>query len=121
MSMRINGMIGQTMAMDGLNPLSTQKASQTPKINTGSSAEVVDSIARNLEETKESVRQLQELSDMTIGRKLQFNVNSDLNKVVISVVDRSTNQVIKEIPSEDVQKMQARFNKVIGLLFDEMI
>ena len=59
---------------------------------------------------------------MVIGRRsLRFSVNEELGEVVISVLDPSTNKVIKEIPSEDIQKMKVSMKKAIGLLFDEMI
>ena len=58
---------------------------------------------------------------MVMGRKLQFNVNEELGAVVVKVVDPSTNQVIKEIPSADVQRIKANIRKAIGVLFDEMI
>ena len=48
-----------------------------------------------------------------------FNVNEEIDKVVVKIVDPSTNKVIKEIPSEDIQKLQARIRETIGLLVDE--
>mgnify|MGYP003426118257 FL=1 len=56
-----------------------------------------------------------------MGRKVQFNVNQELDQVVVTIVDPSTNNVIKEIPSADIQKLKVRIRKTIGLLFDEMI
>ncbi|MFA6936610.1 MAG: flagellar protein FlaG [Treponema sp.] len=121
---------GQTMAMDGRTLNTSAVASQVkkssvdlPKTSTlpSSSAEVAQNIANNLANVKEDVAQLQKLSDIAMGHKLQFNVNEDLGEVIIKVVDPKTNQTIREIPSADVQKMQMRISKVIGLIFDEMI
>ena len=61
------------------------------------------------------------MSDMVMNRKLQFNVNSELGSVIVKIVDPNTEQVIKEIPSEDIQKLKIRIRKTIGILFDEMI
>ena len=58
---------------------------------------------------------------MVMGPKLQFRVNQELGSIVINVVDPNTNKVIKEIPSEDIQKLKVRMKKAIGMLFDEMI
>jgi flagellar protein FlaG len=120
--------IGQTMAMDGRSYYSAPAVKQKTTVDlpdTGrlpsSSAEVAQTIEQNLAQVKESVAQLQKLSDLTVGHKLQFNVNNELGEVIVKVVDPKTNQVIKEIPSEDVQNMQIRMKKVLGLLFDEMI
>lgn len=116
--------IGQTMAMDGRSFYNSaaQKVPVDATVSMAkSSAEVAQDIVQNLAEVQASVDQLQKLSDISMGHKVQFNVNDELGKVIIKVVDPKTDQVIKEIPSEDIQKMQARINKVIGLLFDEMI
>ena len=56
-----------------------------------------------------------------MGRKRQFNVNEELGSRVVKVVDPSTNQVIKEIPSADIQRLKISIRKAIGILFDEMI
>jgi flagellar protein FlaG len=84
-------------------------------------AQVVQNITNNNAQLQEDVRQLQKLSDVVNGRKVQFNVNQELNQVVVTIVDPSTDKVIKEIPSQDIQRMKVRIRKAIGLLFDEMI
>ena len=125
----INSSIGQNLAMEGhnyYNSATTLKKksvemvnSQGPAIIDG--AQVAENIVQNIAEVEEDARQLQKLSDMVMGRKLQFNVDKELGSVVIKIVDPNTNQVIKEIPSADMQKLKIRIRKAIGLLFDEMI
>ncbi len=96
-------------------------ASAEVKVPMADAAKVVQNIADNNAQIQEDVRQLQKLSDVVSGRKVQFSVNQELNQVVVSVVDPSTNQVLKEIPSADIQKLKVRIRKAIGVLFDEMI
>ena len=60
------------------------------------------------------------MTEMVTGRKLQFNVNKELGSVVVKIVDSSTNQVLKEIPSKDIQELKVRLREAIGSLFDEM-
>ena len=55
-----------------------------------------------------------------MGRKVQFNVNNELDSVVVKIVDANTNQVVKEIPSEDIQKLKINIRRAIGLLFDDL-
>ena len=120
--------IGQTMAMDGrLNysvggsPKGDRKAVDTLDKGTipTSAAEVSENIAKNLADTQASVKELQRLSDMVMGHKIRFNVNSESGRVIVKVVDPSTDEVIREIPSEDLQRIQARMRQTIGVLFDE--
>lgn len=68
-----------------------------------------------------SVRELQQLSDIITRNRLKFSVNTDLNKVIVTVVDAATNEVVRQIPSEDLQRIQERMRHTIGVLFDEMI
>ena len=82
--------------------------------------ETAESLASEIEETKVSAQQLQNISN-ALGRRLQFNVNEALGKVVVKVIDPSTDKVIKEIPSQEVQQMQIRIRETIGFLFDELV
>jgi len=65
-------------------------------------------------------RQMESISSM-FDRKLQFQVNDELNEVVVKVIDSSTDKVIREIPSAEIQKLQIRIKEALGLLFDESI
>lgn len=67
-----------------------------------------------------TVNRLQNISDI-LGRKIQFKVNQDLQKVVIKIIDPSTDKVIKEIPSAEIQQLQIRMREALGLLIDESI
>ena len=115
-------------AMDGQSlyssAVSIQKSSavkQTVELMTPNGAQVAQNIEQNLAEIKADSQQLQKMSEMVDGRKLQFNVNKELGSVVVKIIDTNTNQVLKEIPSEDMQKLKLRIRKAIGNLFDEVI
>jgi len=118
------------MAMEGLYHSSPavktvnsdlKAAVDVQQLNIADGARVVDNIVQNNAQIKADAQQLQKLSDMVMGRKLQFNVNEELGSIVVKVVDPSTNQVIKEIPSADIQRLKISIRKAIGVLFDEMI
>ena len=121
--------LGQAMAMDGLNAYNVQvsqmkqnsvdAASQKTVVPSGS--EVAENIVQNAADIKADAQQLQKMSDLISGRKLQFNVNNELGSIIVKVVDPNTNQVVKEIPSEDMQKLKINIRKTIGALFDQLI
>lgn len=118
--------IGQSLAMDGQMrynsvPTNAGTGSVEQTLNIADGASVVQSIEANMAQTKADVQQLQQLSDQVMGRRLQFSVNKELNSVIIRVVDPSTNKVLKEIPSEDMQRIKINMRKTMGLLFDQMI
>lgn len=124
----INTSSSVTMAMDGQQQLYTSGInfdksgvqSQIISKATPNGAQVAQNIEQNLAQIKADTQQLEKLSEIINGRKLQFNVNKDLGAVVIKVVDSNTNQVLKEIPSEDIQKLKLRIRQTIGSLFDQM-
>lgn len=64
--------------------------------------------------------QIQNISSM-FDRKLQFRVSKELEQVIVKVIDSSTDKVIREIPSAEIQKIQIRIQEALGLLFDESI
>ena len=116
------------VAMDGQTLYSsaiTQKISASRQaVNvpiTPNGSQVAQNIEQNLAEIKADSQQLQKMSELVTGRKLQFNVNKDLGSVVVKVVDSTTNQVLKEIPSEDIQKLKLRIRQTIGTLFNKLI
>lgn len=124
------GSLGQTLAMEGLNlnssavtptKTSAEKAGTVNVLKTPTGSEVVNNLVQNMAEIKADAEQLQNMSDLVMGRKLQFNVNKELGTVVVKVVDPSTEQVVKEIPSEDIQNLKIRIRKAIGVLFDKIV
>ena len=116
------------VAMDGQSLYNTNRntVSNTVKQDaalsiTPTGAQVAQNIEQNIAEIKADSQALQKMTEMVGGSKLQFSVNKELGSVVVSIVDSSTNQVIKQIPSEDMQKLKLRIRKAIGSMFDEVI
>ena len=116
------------VAMDGQSLYNTNRntvsntASQVAALSiTPTGAQVAQNIEQNIAEIKADSQALQRMTEMVGGNKLQFSVNKELGSVVVSIVDSTTNQVIKQIPSEDMQKLKLRIRKAIGSMFDEVI
>ena len=116
------------VAMDGQSLYTSAAGAGRPlytppqvQLSTPTGAEVAHNIEQNLAEMKQNSQELQKISDMIDGRKLQFNVNKELNTVVVKIVDSNTNQVLKEIPSEDMQKLKLRLRKAIGNIIDDIV
>jgi len=57
----------------------------------------------------------------TFNRKLQFEVDQNSNQVIVKVIDKETDKVIKEIPPEELQRLHRNIKEAIGLLFDELV
>ena len=95
---------------------------QIPKpIRAATGSESAEKLLQSAENFKSDTQYLQKLSDLVTGGKLQFNINSELGSVVVKIVDPKTDAVLKEIPSEDIQKLKIQIRKTIGIIFDELI
>jgi flagellar protein FlaG len=114
-------MDGQSLYSSAVTMSQSNVVKQTVEPITPNGAQVAQNIEQNLAQIKEDSQQLQKMYEMVDGRKLQFNVNKELGSVVVRVVDSNTNQVLKEIPSEDIQKLKLRLRKAMGNLFDAKI
>lgn len=55
------------------------------------------------------------------NRKLQFVVDQNSNQVIVKVIDKDTDKVIRELPPEELQRLHRNLKEAIGLLFDEMV
>ena len=115
-------MDGQSLYNTNKNSASSSAKQQVAAVSiTPTGAQVAQNIEQNMAEIKADTQALQKMTEMVGGNKLQFTVNKELGSVVVSIVDSATNQVIKQIPSEDMQKLKLRIRKAIGSMFDEVI
>jgi flagellar protein FlaG len=75
---------------------------------------------------EEVVAALQQLAGQVqnISRELNFSVDQDTDRIVVTVLDEATGEVIRQIPSEDMLKLvrqldDSRERGGKGLLFSE--
>lgn len=55
----------------------------------------------------------------SINRDLAFSVHEDSGKTVIQVLDSETNEIIRQIPSEELLRLSERLSDAQAILFDE--
>jgi len=58
---------------------------------------------------------------LVFNRRLQFIVDQNSNEVIVKVIDKETDKVIKELPPEELQRLHKNVKEVIGFLFDERV
>lgn len=54
-----------------------------------------------------------------LNNSLQFNIDDDTGKTIVKVVDSSTNEVIKQFPSEEMLAIAKAIDKMKGLLIQQ--
>lgn len=54
-----------------------------------------------------------------LHRELQFSVDEDSGSTVIKVVDRETDEVVRQIPSEELMHLRKRLKEAAGVFFQD--
>lgn len=110
---------GNTMSINGMgkNPAMEGRANvgyvQVLNINASKTEQKIEN------KPKQKPKQDPKTALVAIGKELRYNVNNELDQVVVTVVDPSTDKIIKEIPSSEVQKMRARVKDAVGNFVNE--
>lgn len=83
------------------------KQTQTPS-DTSPSRQLLNAAVSEMNEFVQSIQ-----------RELQFTVDEDSGRTVVKVIDKSTNEVIRQVPPEDLMAMLKEFSKPAqpGLIF----
>jgi flagellar protein FlaG len=69
------------------------------------------------EETEELVEALEDLAQ-TLQTKLNFSINEPTNDIVVKIMDKETETIIKQFPAEELLELQEKMIDLAGFLFD---
>lgn len=68
------------------------------------------------EQVKQAVEAVQKAVE-PVARDLQFTIDKETGKTIISVVDAVTKEVIRQIPGEEILAIAKAIDRMQGLLF----
>ena len=54
----------------------------------------------------------------SMDRHLRFSVDKPSGRTVVKVIDNKSNEVIKQIPPDEILSLSAKIKELIGILFD---
>ena len=69
--------------------------------------------------TKEVVADIQKNLNMIHNVDLQFTVHEASGEIMVTVLEESTGEVIREIPPSEMLDLAAKLGEMVGLLFDQ--
>ncbi|MBU4132197.1 MAG: flagellar protein FlaG [Proteobacteria bacterium] len=69
------------------------------------------------QDVKEILDSFKELSK-TIQTKLNFSVSKENNEIIVKVIDKESNQLIRQFPSEEMLNLQDKMRDMAGFLLD---
>jgi len=74
---------------------------------TNESRDVAESDSKELERAKSEIEDLQEFNQQ-ISRSLQFRIDDELGITVVRVVDKATDELIRQFPPEELINLSRR-------------
>ncbi|MFW6378186.1 MAG: flagellar protein FlaG [Bacillota bacterium] len=122
------------MRTEGVDSLSSQQlldnnnSSETIKTNNKESNQETQSLQETKEynkqeleeDVKESVKDVNEIVDK-VKEDLSFQIHEDTEKLMVQVIDVKTEEIIKELPPEEMLDLEARIHEMVGILIDEKV
>ena len=75
---------------------------------------------KNVESAQKVAQQLQDFVS-SLNKNLRFSVDEKSGREVISVVDKASGELIRQIPSEEMLELASRISKAAGLFVTEKV
>lgn len=111
----------------GALPQSSPPLSTSRKLSTSNTDVVVSPVStadprvnsspRSEDQVNEAVQKIQGTVD-NLAHNLRFSIDEDTGKTIIKVMDVHTEEIIRQIPSEEAVEIARTLDKVQGLLFN---
>lgn len=131
--MRISGNTNVEVAATAAKSTTTQNFEKTvkqgsePQNTKQVSTDTIESMMPSLDNSEETKKKVQEAVD-TMNEILEANNNTSkfmyhegLERYYVSVVDRNTEEVVKEIPPKRLLDAFYEMQKMVGMIVDEKI
>lgn len=87
----------------------------TQSVQQNAPAEKVEVSAERLQDAVEKMNELMQSGN----RSLRFQVDDTAERVVVKVLDIETDEVVRQIPSEETLKFSEFLEGMVGLIFDQ--
>ena len=92
-----------------------ETAHQTTKSVQEETQQTADAIKKKLNETVEKLNHNMEALDTNI----KFGFNDKISIMYVNVMERSTGQTIRKIPSEEAMLLSEKMQEIVGTIFDK--
>ena len=109
----------------------TQKMDYSPKeVNSvkPQEAQNLQELSKNMDEKKSKEEIKKELEKVVeelnkamnpLNQDLKFNFDDKADELIVKVIDKRTDKVIRQFPPEEALKLMEKMRELVGLLFDK--
>ena len=81
-------------------------------------SQITQSITANADQLHEAVDKIEKFS-LAVQQNLKFSIDEDSGKTVIKVMDATTDEIVRQIPTEEVIDIARALSKIHGVLFND--
>jgi len=96
---------------------STEKTTKQPSENTPSAGS--ESVAVEKENVQSAVTKLNDFMQNSPQRNLSFSVDESTKEMVVVVTDKLTNEVIRQMPTEEALAVAKQIESMLGLILND--
>lgn len=97
----------ERMVSQGSQVKEAEKANQTSQAASQLSTQDVTEILESFQEFSQAIQ-----------TKLNFSVHEENNEIIVRVVDKETNQLIRQFPSDEMLDLQDKMRDLAGFLLN---
>jgi flagellar protein FlaG len=105
---------GKSAALSNQASLSANQETAQSDGNAEKSVQTLSSV-----ELSELATDVQKNMNIIHNVDLRFSVNKDSGRIMITVTDEATGEVIREIPPSELVKFADKFDEMVGMIFDK--
>ncbi len=98
-------------------PSTAQKGATSHDVATGPAKPDVTNAKPNQGEVMDAMKKMQDFAQ-TISRDLNFSVDEESGEMVIKVIDSETDEVVRQIPSEEALRIARALDDGSGFLME---
>lgn len=120
---RMDSEVSRTTATMTAPATSNKEVQKTPQIKTSqkkSNEKSLNEETLPAEQAKSMVKDMNKFLG-SANSQLKFRFHDELNEYYVTVVDNTTNEVIREIPSKKLLDIHAAMREFVGLFVDRKI
>jgi len=108
---------GSVLATNPIEAVTRARAATASRLESAAkSTQEEPQVSESAESLKEVVSGLNDMVQ-NLHRNLQFSVDDDSGDTVIKVIDSETDEVVRQIPSEEIMRLRQRMKDAAGALF----
>lgn len=110
------GEVGRVAQVEQTQAVEPSKTVQGNADSTVSSREAGLSTTAGKQNLEGMVKDLNDVVQI-VQRQLQFSLDEESGKTLVKVIDSETDEVIRQVPAEEILRMQQHLGEMNGLLF----